>query len=269
MTNPTADAAKQDDHRAKWTLASGDEMFLVGEDGVGLNAGGHVIVKRLREWHALANTSPQPAPPEGEPDDCYERVPHGTVDVKNFQLQELHESIDKLLGVVQRGQSLCASATNDVARDKFNEGLNALPRWIRDRLGLAARPKVEDVDIQEAIEWLRYLAKNWSDGVAGATPHDSPAWGIARLLERLAADRNQWRIDCLEFEREKKAAEAKLAEREAELATAYEVIELCRSALEGAPSLIAREAIAAWDTKCDAARQQQKASSEATAREEE
>lgn len=72
-----------------------------------------------------------------EPDDCYERVPNGALTVKTVEVQGLREDIDKLISVVKRGQSLCASATNDVARDKFNEGVDALPRWIRERLGLA------------------------------------------------------------------------------------------------------------------------------------
>lgn len=110
MTDPTADAVKQDDCRAKWALASGDEMLLVGEDGVGLNAGGHVIVKPLREWHALANTRPQPAPPVGEPD----------------------------------FKSIADEAMND------DGSLRAvLIRYFRRmyRLGLAARPKIEEPEI--------------------------------------------------------------------------------------------------------------------------
>lgn len=39
-----------------------------------------------------------------------------------------------------------------------------------------------------SIEWLRNLARNTADGIAGMTPQDHPAWEIAAEIKRLQAE---------------------------------------------------------------------------------
>jgi hypothetical protein len=83
--------------------------------------------------------SPPPAAPEGEPDDCYERIPRGALTVKIVEVKDLREDIDKLLAAVRSAQSVAVSATNDVAREKFAAAVDALPRWLKERLGASSR----------------------------------------------------------------------------------------------------------------------------------
>lgn len=141
-------------------------------------------------------------------------------------------------------------------------------------IGQASRPKVEDADeeLRRQAAANSELIATYRDIFAEITAKAAPLTNDGDRITSYAIPcgpihRAAGKLGFQMFDGEKHMQEvlAKLVEErqraettEAELATAYEVIELCRSALTGAPSLIAREAIAAWDTKRDAARQQHK-----------
>ena len=64
MTTDTTNVAANTD-RHLWPLVSedyyADSMHVTAGGGIGINCGGLVIVKTLREWHALAaKDSPKP-----------------------------------------------------------------------------------------------------------------------------------------------------------------------------------------------------------------
>ena len=63
-----ADEPAVNTDREIWRLSDGDSyidrIFVTEGGGIGIDCGGHVIVKPVREWHRLAD---QPAQATGEP----------------------------------------------------------------------------------------------------------------------------------------------------------------------------------------------------------
>ena len=212
MTDPTADAAKLPTCPFPWR----------GDEGT--------IRQCVERGHCGCgeNTRPQPAPPDGEPN-------FGSAKWRSQLAQRLAEEVWEIF------------ANGGFPAGQFTEAVyrHLLP-ILDDRLGLAARPKVEDDPAMVELEVATAIQ----------TLLDGSMKPIAALLERLAGDLQNWWSAAIVAMKAQEAAEAKLAEREAELAKADAVI-----------WLLANESISSGSDEKDwheqscnrhAARQQQK-----------
>lgn len=208
MTDPTADDAKllpcptfwvverfENERSAGYWSGGNSRAFLTDiekavhfcrrEDAMWTIIGWHWGDVQITEHAYVENTRPQPAPPAGEPD--WEQVIE---------------------------QAFFVLSIKTLNRDEFRAELIALARHA---YGLAARPKVDDAEVEAAITYL-----------GDEVPEEK---AIADLLERLAGEAADnlkaaqgMSADVTNIGQQLQDAEAKLADTQAELAKADAVI---------------------------------------------
>jgi hypothetical protein len=104
-----------------------ESIFVTAEGGIGINVGGYIYVKPLREWHNLAGGTtaflPVPDPPEVIPS-------NEETQAKDAQIERFAETLSEAYGLLERAHSILSIREGAMKTAKCQALLGHIARFM-------------------------------------------------------------------------------------------------------------------------------------------